>query len=158
MTLARVRNNEVVEVTLPERLKGRVYDDLYKNGWRQVKGTPKPDPTDDGLKWVYGGPYTYNADEDAVYGEWSQKDLKAAQLQASRERAALSRADFKLALYEMGELETVKSAMEASDVDPRAKILWEDAQLFKRLDNDLLKMAETVGYTDEKLDQLFGIK
>jgi len=70
----------------------------------------------------------------------------------------LTRAEFKLALLDMGELDRVKAEMDRPDLDPRVKILWEDAAHFKRTDSDLLSFAEQMGYTVDQLDILFGIK
>jgi len=73
------------------------------------------------------------------------------------DRAKLSRADFKLALLERGELDAVKTAMTDPSADPRAVILWEDALEFRRTNKDLLALASELGYTEEQLDDVFGI-
>ena len=72
MTLARIKEDKVVQVGLPSRLEGSHPDRLYALGWRKVKGAPKPT---DGSGYEYTHPYTYNADEDAVYGTWQQTDI-----------------------------------------------------------------------------------
>ena len=158
MTMARIdENNAVIEVGLPKRLQGTDIEDLRRRGWRQVKGTPKPERTREELRWVYGDPYTYNADEDAVYGTWIEKPIPAIRLEEKRQAASLSRADFKLGLLEMGELDAVKSVMADPETPERVVIMWEDSGRFERMHPDLLSFAEVMGYTDKQMDALFGI-
>ena len=90
------------------------------------------------------------------YNDW-RSAYEAEQLQKARESASLSRAGFKLALLERGELDSVKAAMDDPSADPRAVILWEDALEFKRMNKDLLALASELGYTEEQLDDIFGI-
>jgi len=78
-------------------------------------------------------------------------------LEENREAASLPRADFKLGLLDMGELDAVKAVMADPDTDPRVVILWEDAERFNRMHPDLLSFAQVMGYTEEQLDALFGI-
>jgi len=78
-------------------------------------------------------------------------------LQKKREAASLSKANFKLALMEGGYLQDVKEFV-ANTNDERIEILWEDSDTFARLDPDLLSMASQMGYTDEQMDALFGVK
>jgi len=73
------------------------------------------------------------------------------------ECASLSRADFKLGLLEMGELDNVQALMDDPATDPRIKIMWEDSGRFERMHPDLLQLAEVMGYTEEQLDELFGV-
>jgi len=77
-------------------------------------------------------------------------------LQKKREVASLSKSGFKLGLLNMGELQRVKDFI-AQTGDDRIVILWEDSDTFARLDADLLRLANEMGYTDEQLDELFGI-
>jgi hypothetical protein len=70
--MARIKDDKVVAVNLPDNLESTEPDRLYALGWRQVKGLPKPT---DGSGYEYTHPYTYNADEDAVYGTWQQTDV-----------------------------------------------------------------------------------
>jgi len=72
MTMARIKDDKVVAVGLPNSLKSTEPDRLYALGWRQVKGLPKPT---DGNGYEYTHPFTYDADEDAVYGTWQQTDV-----------------------------------------------------------------------------------
>ena len=93
--------------------------------------------------------------------DWTQmktaEQLAADKLQDARESASLSRADFKIGLLEMGELDAVKAVMADPDTDPRVVILWEDAERFNRMHPDLLSFAQAMGYTDEQMDALFGV-
>jgi len=155
--MARVKDGGVVAVGLPSNFQKESEQKLYKQGWRKVKGTAKPQHDVEGMGYVYGHPYSYNDEEDAVYGTWIKKDVAAEALKNKREKASLSRADFKLALHNMGELENVKAAMSDPEADPRAVILWEDALEFKRMNKDLLALADELGYTDEQLDEIFSI-
>jgi hypothetical protein len=70
--MARIKDDKVVAVGLPNSLESTEPDRLYALGWRQVKGLPKPT---DGSVYEYTHPFTYDADEDAVYGTWQQTDV-----------------------------------------------------------------------------------
>jgi len=78
-------------------------------------------------------------------------------LEQAREGASLSRADFKLGLWDMGELDAVKALMDDPATDPRIKIMWEDSGRFERMHPDLLQLAQVMGYTEDQLDELFGL-
>jgi hypothetical protein len=71
--MAKVKDGEVVEVGLPDDLKDATSGRLHHYGWRPVKGLPKPT---DSAGYEYTAPYTYDADEDAVYGTWQQTDIR----------------------------------------------------------------------------------
>lgn len=90
------------------------------------------------------------------FNDWREQ-YAADQLAKSRDRAKLSRAEFKIALLDRGELDAVKAAMSDPSADPRAVILWEDANEFRRTNKDLLALAAELGYTEEQLDDIFGI-
>jgi hypothetical protein len=90
------------------------------------------------------------------FNDWREQ-YAADQLAKARDRAKLSRAEFKLALLERDELENVKTAMSDPNADPRAVILWEDANEFWRTNEDLLTLAAALGYTEAELDEVFGI-
>ena len=77
-------------------------------------------------------------------------------LQKRREKAKLSRAEFKLALMEAGYLANVKDFV-ANTSDERIQILWEDSDNFDRTNDDLLRLASDLGYTEADLDDIFGI-
>jgi len=165
MTMARVKNGEVIGVGLPDDLKDATPGRLHHYGWRKVVGTPKPNPSDlehgqelkEGEGYEYGGPYTYDTEEDVVYGGWRRTDVKDRIWREVREAAIMTRAEFKLALDERDELAAVEAAMNDSSADPRAVILWEDALHFHRTDPNLQKLATDLGYTEEQLDEIFGI-
>jgi hypothetical protein len=70
--MARIKDDKVVAVGLPDSLELTETDRLHALGWRQVKGLPKPS---DGSGYEYTHPFTYDADEDAVYGTWQQTDV-----------------------------------------------------------------------------------
>jgi len=72
MTMARIKDDKVVAVGLPDSLKSTELDRLHALGWRQVKGLPKPT---DGSGYEYTHPYTYDANKDAVYGTWQKTDV-----------------------------------------------------------------------------------
>ena len=78
-------------------------------------------------------------------------------LQKKRESASLSRADFKLGLLDMGELDAVKAVMEDPETPERVVIMWEDSARFNRMHPDLLSFAQVMGYTESQLDQIFGV-
>ena len=102
--------------------------------------------------------YADNKPGDYDYWDGTQwvEDSKAKKA-AERDSATLSRAEFKLALLERGELDSVKAAMESPDADPRAVILWEDANTFHRTNDDLMRLASDLGYTEADLDDIYGI-
>jgi len=77
-------------------------------------------------------------------------------LQKRREKAKMSKAEFKLALMESGYLPAVKEFV-ANTSDERIQILWNDSDNFARLDDDLLRLATEMGYTEADLDDIFGI-
>jgi len=166
MTMAKVQDGKVVEVGLPDDLKDATSGRLHHYGWRKIVGTPKPNPSElekggQGLKegqgYEYGGPYKYDAEEDVVYGGWRRTNVKERIWREVREAAVMTRAEFKLALDERDELAAVEAAMNDSSADPRAVILWEDALHFHRTDPDLQRLATDLGYTEEQLDEIFGI-
>ena len=78
--------------------------------------------------------------------------------EAPRRNATLSRADFKLGLLDMGELDAVKAVMEDPATPERVVIMWEDSARFNRMHPDLLSFAQVMGYTESQLDHLFGIE
>ena len=101
--------------------------------------------------------FTIDDFPDAPVAEMPDYNPEERALEQARESASLSRADFKLGLLEMGELDAVKALMDDPDTDPRIKIMWEDSSRFNRMHPDLLSFAEVMGYTDEQMDALFGI-
>lgn len=157
MTMAKVKSGEVVEVGLPDSLTNATPGRLYHYGWRPILGKPKPKPESlDGCE--YTSPYTYDPKKDVVYGTWQQTDVKSRIWREARNDAKLTRAEFKMALLDMGELDAAKSLVESPDTDARIRIFWEDLLVFERTDSNTLLFAEAMGYSDQKLDALFGIR
>ena len=101
--------------------------------------------------------FTLDDFPDAPVPDMPDYNPEERALEQARESASLSRADFKLGLLEMGELDAVKALMDDADTDPRIKIMWEDSGRFERMHPDLLSFAEVMGYTESQLDQLFGV-
>ena len=91
MTMARVKGGSVVEYGLPDRLKNEPHHRLVESGWRIVKSPPKPTPPSEGVGYVYGPPYTYDEDEDAVYGTWSEVNTKEESIEIARKSAIKER-------------------------------------------------------------------
>jgi len=67
MTMIKVKDGKIEQVGIPKNIGSKSYQELYDQGWKKVKGTPKPV---DGNKYKYGAPYQYDANEDVVYGTW----------------------------------------------------------------------------------------
>jgi len=78
-------------------------------------------------------------------------------LQKIREQASLPRMAFMLALEEAGLYDAAEAAVESDQVSKVGKIMWRNASVFNRTDETLASFAAQLGYTDEQLDQLFGI-
>jgi len=72
MTMAKVKNGEVVEVGLSSDLKDATLGRLYHYGWRFVKGLPK---AASGSGSEYTAPYIYDAEQDCVYGTWQKTNI-----------------------------------------------------------------------------------
>ena len=102
--------------------------------------------------------FTLDDFPDAPVAEMPDYNPEERALEQARESASLSRADFKLGLLDMGELDNVKAAMTDPNTDPRVVILWEDAERFNRMHPDLLSFAQVMGYSEQQLDQLFGVE
>jgi len=65
----------------------------------------------------------------------------------------ISRFQARAALHQAGYLEQVQTAIESAD--PIVKMAWEDATEFRRNSPTVLTFAETLGLTDEQLDEMF---
>ena len=94
---------------------------------------------------------------DAPVPEMPEYNPEERALEQARESASLSRADFKLGLLDMGELDAVKAVMEDPETPERVVIMWEDSARFNRMHPDLLSFAQVMGYSEQQLDQLFGV-
>ena len=81
---------------------------------------------------------------------------KQAELDAKRQSASLSAAKFRLALLAMGELDAVEAAIPQA---PReVQIMWEYSTSYERMHPAIVQLGAAMGYSDEQLDQLFGIE
>lgn len=61
----------------------------------------------------------------------------------------------KVVLYQSGLLDTVNTMMSAPEADPLAKLAWENAIEFKRLDANIVALGAAIGLTEEQIDQMF---
>jgi len=143
---------EALPKTEQDAFKARLGETINKWSW-------------DGSAWVLGQVTTeierfgfILADfPDAPVPQMPDYNPDERALQQSRKGASLSRADFKLGLLDMGELDNVQALMDDPATDPRIKIMWEDSGRLERMHPDLLRLANELGYTDAQLDELFGI-
>ena len=93
----------------------------------------------------------YEIEAQEIDTEWTPPP--GPTLEELRERATLSRMAFMLALDDMGELD----AVQAASLPNRARIMFDNAQLFERMHPEILSLASEMGYSDAQLDALFGI-
>lgn len=92
-------------------------------------------------------------DEEAVAAEIER--LKPIVI---RRNASLSRMEFMLALEEAGLYDEAEATVDSDQIPKAAKIMWRNASAFNRMDETLVQFATSLGYTDEQMDQLFGIE
>ena len=73
MTMAKLENEKITQVGVPEDLSDLSLNQLQNKGWHKVvDNTGKPtSPTDPGYHWVYGA--EWSAEDGFVYGTWSQQ-------------------------------------------------------------------------------------
>ena len=83
---------------------------------------------------------------------------EAKVLQVKREKASLSRMNFMLALEDAGLYDEAEAAVDSDQVSKAGKIMWRNASVFNRMDETLVQFATSLGYTDEQMDQLFGVE
>ena len=102
--------------------------------------------------------FTIDDFPDAPVAEMPDYNPEERALEQARESASLSRAEFKLGLLDIGELDAVKAVMEDPATPERVVIMWEDSGRFNRMHPDLLSFAQVMGYSEQQLDQLFGIE
>ena len=74
-----------------------------------------------------------------------------------RENSELSRMDFMLRLDDLGLIDRVEQAVASGGVSRRAKIMWDNAASFHRQNADLIQWANDLGFSENQLDQIFGI-
>ncbi len=79
-------------------------------------------------------------------------------LQQARESATLTRMAFMLALEEAGLYDEAEAAVDSEAVSKAGKIMWRNASVFNRMDETLNQFATSLGYTEQQMDQLFGIE
>ena len=142
-------NDYFVGVTTadPSPLEPGVY--LYLAGTVDAPLPPEIDDDEvarwDGQQWIIEPDYVLPPEPELI------------SLDAMRNRAWLKRADFKLALLDMGYLPQVKQLVSEID-DERIQILWADSDIFTRNHPDLLRLASQIGVSDAELDAIFGIQ
>ena len=73
-------------------------------------------------------------------------------------QTGLTRMNFMLRLDDCGYLDAVEQDVADGKLSKRAKIMWENAEVFERLSPELDKWAADLGFTDEQLDEVFEIK
>ena len=134
---AKWDNGQWVFEEIPPEKPEQPYDSWTYDEETNTYVPPVPQPEPD---------YIWDEDDQAWYSP----------LENARRFASLSRPDFKLSLLDMGELDAVKKFIEQTN-DQRIIIMWEDSSRFRRTHPDLLRLAGEMGYTDEKLDALFGV-
>lgn len=74
-------------------------------------------------------------------------------LQQQREQMTCSNLQGRLAMADAGVLSTVEAAIAQSDL--KTQIAWDRAQYFRRLSPMVLGMQTVLGWTDERMDELF---
>lgn len=97
-----------------------------------------------------------------IDGVWTQQwqviDLTpeelAARLQARREAMVISPLQADLALTQAGLIGAVEAAVAAADMTTQKA--WAKAKEFKRLSPLIISLAQTMGWTDTQLDDLFS--
>lgn len=81
-------------------------------------------------------------------------DLEQEALENWRASCKVTANQAKLALLDAGLLDDVEAIMEDPETDRRVKIAWANAS-FERDSNFIAQMAQTLGLTDEQVDDLF---
>ena len=79
-------------------------------------------------------------------------------LEEKRNEASLPRAEFMLTLKNAGIYLEAKRYAKLLPEDHDWRILWENAQVFHRMNENLITGARELGITDNQLDQLFGVE
>jgi len=74
-----------------------------------------------------------------------------------RKNSELSRMDFMLRLDDLGLIDQVEQTVASGGVTRRAKIMWDNAASFHRQNADLIQWANDLGFSENQLDQIFGI-
>ena len=79
------------------------------------------------------------------------------ELEQARQGATLTRMAFMLALEDAGLYDQVEAAVNSGQLEKRSKIMWDNASQFERMHPDLVAIATALGYTDQQMDNIFGI-
>lgn len=82
-------------------------------------------------------------------------DRRAAYARAMSVPPSVSRFQARAALYQAGLLAKIEAYMAGPDVDPIAKLAWQDAQEFRRTSPTVAALAALLGLSDAALDELF---
>lgn len=138
---------------------GAIYTRLYLSrtfpgvspeslGYYPLERTPQPET----------GPWQTLDDgppEEYEPGKWRETwRMIEVPIEHRRAMMVVSRFQARAALHLAGLLPSVEALM-AGDVDPIAKLAWEDAQEFKRMSPTILALSQSLGLTDAQLDALF---
>jgi len=92
-------------------------------------------------------PVRYGYDWDEENTQW---------VPAPPPSVSLTRLEFMLGLEDRGLLDDIESYIENS-APKRVKVMWKNASEFVRTNLELLTMSSDMGFTDEQLDDLFGV-
>lgn len=102
---------------------------------------------------------------ELIDGVWVQQwvvveltpEEQAEALQVARYKAWLTAANFRIGLYNMGELERVDEYIAQPTTSEDVKIMYNYATVFERMNPTLIQIATDLGFTDAQLDQLFEV-
>lgn len=79
-------------------------------------------------------------------------------LEQERQSASLSRMQFMLSLETAGLYEEIQAAIDSDQVSKTVKIMWQNASRFERMNPELVQLGHEMGYTDQQMDNIFGIE
>jgi len=132
----------------------------YRNPTYNADGTIDVEINHPDYGWI---PFTASPDDTEPHGRQIFEDLKAEaaeyvepeppEPQPEPVPQTISRFQARAALHQAGYLAQMQTAIESAD--PIVKMAWEDATEFRRNSPTVLAFAETLGLTDEQLDEMF---
>ena len=183
MNLALIQNNEVVEYPysflqlkrsypntsfpkIPSSLDGlskEKKDDieflLNEYDVYLVQTTPQPSYDRQTQRIVEGDPIL---NENGEWVEqWNIEDISQEELdqrlQNKRNSATITPMQLRLILESEGHLDNVEAMMNDPATPKTDRIVWQYASVVERLNPLVLQLAQQFGYTDDQLDQFFGI-
>lgn len=101
-----------------------------------------------------------------VAGVWQQQwsvvemtpEEQAHALLVARNAAALSPAQFRIALFDRLWLDRVNEYINREETPEQTKIMYNYATVFERMNPLLLQLAVDMGFSDAQLDDLFNIR